>query len=300
MSGRRTQRGFTLVELLVSIAIMGVLATMMLPALSRAVESAKRAVCANNLRQVGMALMMYADEDDGLFPPIQEVDTPQCLAGPLPPLMIRGRAMYPEYLTDARVLICPSSLYAKEQYDEGRWWETNLVGRPGERPIVSPCRIDDLSYHYVPWMVRPEWIMDDATMDFSRDFYVGFLDAVETAGHSPRGADEWTFVDENGRDQRVHPLRHGVERTLITDIDAPWRGWQSDSSIPIAFDHVSTNRVYFNHLPGGANVLYMDGHVEFATYPRMEPYPLTRAWAMMVADLDSEQVMDGGDTLLSR
>jgi prepilin-type processing-associated H-X9-DG protein len=208
--------------------------------------------------------------------------------------MIRGRAMYPEYLTDARILICPSSATAKEEYEAGRWWETNVIDRPGARPSISPCRIDDLSYHYVPWMFRTEWLMDSATMDFSRDFYVGFLDAVEKAGHSPRGATNWGFTDENGRDRKVHPLRQGIERTLITDIDAPWRGWRSDSSVPIAFDHVSTNSVYFNHVPGGANILYMDGHVEFATYPQIDLYPLTRAWAMLVANLDSEQMMASG------
>jgi prepilin-type N-terminal cleavage/methylation domain-containing protein/prepilin-type processing-associated H-X9-DG protein len=286
--------GFTLVELLVCIAIIGILASMLMPGLARALEAAKRAVCANNLRQFGMSLMMYADENDGVFPSIQEVDTPQCLTGPVPPLMVRGRAMYPEYLTDARLLVCPSSMTAKEEFNSGRWWETNVTGRPGSTPSISPCRIDDLSYHYVPWLFRTEWVMDGATMDFSRNFYVGIVDAVEKAAHSSHGAPKWEFTDENGRERKIYPLRQGIERTLITDIDAPWRGWASDSSVPIAFDHVSTNPIYFNHVPGGANVLYMDGHVEFAKYPRMDVYPLTRAWAMLVANLDSEQMMGGG------
>jgi prepilin-type N-terminal cleavage/methylation domain-containing protein/prepilin-type processing-associated H-X9-DG protein len=91
-------RGFTLIELLVVIAIIGILAGILLPVLSRARESARKTQCMSNVKQIGMGLIMYANENSETFPSSTASN----------PSMASINLLYDTYISDNKVFNCPS------------------------------------------------------------------------------------------------------------------------------------------------------------------------------------------------
>lgn len=90
-------------ELLVVIGIIGILAGMLMPAISRAKQKANRVKCLNHMRQLGMALTMYAGDNEGQFPPRRRGETNTWVGGLKP------------YYVDPAVLKCPNDAYSQKR-----------------------------------------------------------------------------------------------------------------------------------------------------------------------------------------
>lgn len=192
---RRRRAGVSLLELSAIVAIIGVLAAILLPALSRARESARRTSCASQLCQLGMCLRMYADENSGRLPWSGGHNDAKCL-----------RYAITDYIEDVGVFTCPSD--AEHQ-------PVNRASSRGE-PSLG---------------ITNAAINQENSCRMSYDYFGAYTTEPIT----------------------LPPPQYAIPR------------------IPVMWDHVirgdNTPGAYsspvFNHIPGGGNVLSLDGSVEF-------------------------------------
>jgi prepilin-type processing-associated H-X9-DG protein len=278
----------------VVIAIIGILAAILLPALARAREAARRSSCQNNLKQMGLTFKMYANESGSQkFPPLnpQGKGVPGFFTCP------DTNAIYPEYLSDDKLFVCPSSARLKVE-DMKREDGTSILQfrDPGyETWKATYC------YTYLGYML--DRVQDTDTPESMAGIFAlygitpptGYTNAAGqilkwiTAMFGPTlggwndaaglaavktGLDKDVTVDAgygNGGGTTIYRLREGIERFLITDINNAGGSAKAQSEIFLMMDVVSAKASDFNHVPGGSNVLYLDGHVAFSKYPTEAP-----------------------------
>jgi prepilin-type N-terminal cleavage/methylation domain-containing protein/prepilin-type processing-associated H-X9-DG protein len=129
---RQRRAGFTLVELLVVVAVIAILAAILFPVFARAREKARQTKCLSNLRQVGLALRMYVDDYDGLYPTVLAEDTSPDTPGAFDLNAVADwTEMIADHLKDKQIQRCPSDLAPaagfESSYALNAWFEYHLT-----------------------------------------------------------------------------------------------------------------------------------------------------------------------------
>jgi len=234
---RRPKRSLRYIELAALLLILVVSALVFLPSLSGARESARRASCQNNLKQLGLVMKMFANESKGeRFPPLSPV---------YGNWMMDPNAVWPEYVTDLNIFVCPSSPLSEERTFTLRATAEHPGAAEGARH--ADC-VSSLFYIYTGYGL---WSDEQAQVLFE-----AYL------------ADPSRLIAQESLELAV-PVWDNSDRVTLP----------GSAGVPVLWDRVFPDARFLSHEPAGGNVLHLDGHVQFVRYGYYNNsnfFPMTR------------------------
>jgi len=265
---------------------------------------------------------MYANEWQGKFPPRAYPRPgsfiPPVFLGLANIMVLSPTAIYPEYISDPGIYICPPDAVAplpSQARDRVKFVFSVAGLSEGAQYDGLQCALGATSYAYLGWVA----LQDEANCcaaypsdpcDIIRDAEMNVMATAGTwiANRLLPGATidsdlSWPGTGAtpkcwgSGDSATTYRVREGIERFFITDINNPAASSVAQSEIAVVFHYVSStlnpNESYviakFNHIPGGMNCLFMDGHVEFLRYGTR--FPASKGSAYYIG------IRSGGDDL---